>query len=197
MEPFHLAVGLRATRAGLFHGGAGRRAGAVPETGLVAGAVVGDDAFADDPAGPEPCVGARPERGGGDGLFVVEDLGVHEAGAVIDGAVQVPVAGTAVVAGRGVATAVHPPAATQRDRCEFLHVDVDEFTGPFTLIAAHWRPVGRSVATIEAGAAFSTQDALHRRCCDTDLERDAVRAPSSFASQPQHPSMHRPARAMR
>ena len=43
MEAFDFAVGLGAARSGLFHFGVGGGTGAVPEPGLVAAAVVGDD----------------------------------------------------------------------------------------------------------------------------------------------------------
>jgi hypothetical protein len=58
-----LAVGLRASRPGFLDGGAGLRAGPVPEPGAVAGAIVGDDPLAADAEGGEPGGGAGPEAG--------------------------------------------------------------------------------------------------------------------------------------
>jgi hypothetical protein len=82
-----------------------------PEPGAVAGSVVGDDPFAGDAKVGEPGGGSSPELGGGGGLFVVEEFGVDEAGAVIDGAVDEPVAGTGVAMGGVVASPVKPPPA--------------------------------------------------------------------------------------
>ena len=78
----------------------------------------------------EPGDGAVPERGGGDGLFVVEDLGVDEPGAVIDGGVDVAVAGIGVWPSVAVvAAAVEPPAAAVGDAGDLLDVDVDQLAG--------------------------------------------------------------------
>jgi hypothetical protein len=92
---------------------------------------------------------------------------------------------------------VQPPAATARDRGEFLHIDVDQLTRPFPFVTPHRLSVGGPVAAIESRAPFGAQNALHRRRRDADLERDAVRAPTAFPAQPQDLSMHRPARAVR
>ena len=62
----------------------------------------------------EPCGGSTPERGGGGGLFVVEDLGVDDAGAVIERGVDVAVAGRGPDEVAVVAGAADPPAATGR-----------------------------------------------------------------------------------
>ena len=110
MEALHLAVGLGSSRTGLLHDGVRRDARAVPEPGAVAGAVVGDDAFAGDAVGGEPGCCAAPESRGGDGLFVVEDLGVDDAGAVIERGVDVAVTDAGL--GRTRVVAVGFPTTT-------------------------------------------------------------------------------------
>lgn len=71
---------------------------------LVAGAAVGQDAFDGDPGLGEEGVGPLPEGDGGLFLLVGEDLAVGEAGVVVDGVVEVAVAG----AGAGLAARLAP-----------------------------------------------------------------------------------------
>ena len=94
MEPFDFAVGLRPAGSRLLDGRSGRGAGAVPESRFVAGAVVGDDPLTVDADGLVPGCGASPEAGCGNGLFVVEDLRVDDAGPVVDRGVDVAVIST-------------------------------------------------------------------------------------------------------
>ena len=68
----------------------------VPESGAVAGPVVGDHTLRVDAVCLEPLCCSAPEAGCRDGLLIVKDLGVHDAGAVIDCGVQVAVADTGV-----------------------------------------------------------------------------------------------------
>ena len=78
-----------------------------------------------------PSFGTDPEVGGGDCLFVVEDLGVGEAGAVIERSVDEPVADTCVTAGGAGTATVEPPAAAVRDAGDLLDVNVDQLTRTF------------------------------------------------------------------
>src|SRR5690606_37172525 len=87
-----LAVGLRPERAGALVGGPGRGQGGAPQPRGVGRAVVGQYAPDGDSGVGEECLGALPERGGGVLAFVGQDLGVGQAGVVVDGGVQVPVA---------------------------------------------------------------------------------------------------------
>lgn len=84
MEAFDFAVGLGASRSNLLDGGSCGVTGPVPQPGLVARTIVGDDSFTRDAVGVEPCNGSMPEPGRGDSLFVVEDLGVDDAGPVVE-----------------------------------------------------------------------------------------------------------------
>ena len=182
MEAFDLAIGLRATWPGLLHDGPGLGTGLRP-TALVARAVVGDDAFTDNALRSEPGDRSMPERGGGVAGFVVVDLGVHEAGAVIECRVDEPVASSAVAA----AATVEPPAAAVGDPTDLLHIDVDELTRPVALIAADRFDVGGPVSAIEPAAARGVQDPLHRRRRQARFVGQAVRAPTMLVTQPHDP----------
>lgn len=131
MELFDLAVGLGPVRSGLLHGGGRAGAGVVPQSGSVAGPVVGDDSLAGDTDRGVPPSSSGPEPGSGRGLFIGVDLGVDDASAVVDGRVQIHVAGTRVTAVAVLASAVHPPAATVGDGGQFLDVDMDQLTRVF------------------------------------------------------------------
>jgi hypothetical protein len=120
-------------------------------------------------------------------LFVIEDLGVGHAGAVIDGGVQVAVADAAVSAGPvGGATSVHSPSASVADRGELLDVDVDEFSRPFALIAPN-RLGGGPVTAVDSSQSYGAQDRLDRRRGQAQLETDVIRSPSAGAAPMQHP----------
>ena len=127
-----------------------------------------------------------PELDGRAGLFVVEDLGVHDPGAVIERCVQEPVAATSGDAALVVVTAASgSPAAAVGDRGELLHIDVDQLTGPLALVAAH-RSCGCAVTSVKASEASLAKDVLHGRRCETDLVRDVLGAPAALLSQPDH-----------
>jgi hypothetical protein len=70
-------------------GDTGGGEGVAPEVGLVAGAVVGQDAGDGDSGGVEVGLGAVPERHGGVFALVGQDFAVGQPGVVIDGVVQV------------------------------------------------------------------------------------------------------------
>lgn len=118
----------------------------------------------DDSLGGERSDGS-PEGGGGLGGLVVEDLGVDDAAAVVEGGVEVAVADAAVGAGavRG-ASAVHAPPAAVADRGQLLGVDMHQLTGPFALVALRWNlrcgGPGASVEAAEAGGPEDRLDAL-------------------------------------
>jgi len=70
VKAFNFAVGWGSAGSGLFDGGAGGGAGPVPESGAVAGTVVGEYSFGDDPDRGLPGSRSLPEPGSSDGLFV-------------------------------------------------------------------------------------------------------------------------------
>ena len=90
------------------------------------------------------------------GCLVVVDLGVDEAGAVVDRGVDEAVAAPAGLGLLpGIAVAADAPAATVGDPGQFLHVDMDQLTGMFPLIAAArasgaWRWPGRPGRAVPA-----------------------------------------------
>jgi hypothetical protein len=145
----------------------------------------------------EPGSGSTPEAGGGGGLFVIEDLGVDEAGPVIQGGVEEAVTSPAVAMVQVRSSPVEPPPATRGDRSELLDVDVDELARVVPLVAAHGPWIGRSITTIEWPHAGCAQDVLHRRCRQPDLERDPVGAPPSLPPQQHDPASEAARRPVR
>ena len=136
----------------------------------------------------EPGGGAVPERGGGGGLFVVVDLGVDEAGAVIDA--RSGCSGSRRRMAVGGASWPRPwirqppPSGIAGD---LLDVDVDELAGPFTLVAAHRLGVGGPVAAIEP----AQPSAIAGSRCTVEAAspiswRDVIGTPAALAAQLQH-----------
>ena len=115
-----------------------------------------------------------------------EDLAGGEAGAVVDGRVDVAVAGKD--APRPLGLAVHAPAAAGWDSGDLLHVDVNELTRALALVATR-RLLGArgSVTTIESAQPHTAKNGLDRRRGDADLVRDPVGAPPAKAAQMHHP----------
>src|SRR5205814_6949218 len=136
VEPLHFAVLPGAMRADELLPGAQGGHG-IAEGGAVAvgEGVVGDDALdGGDAVGGEVGGGAEREAGGGGAFFVRQDLGVGEPGVVVDGGVDVVVAGPAGLPGPGAAAA-GPPAAAAGDLAELFDVEVDQLAGPVPFIA--------------------------------------------------------------
>jgi len=193
VEPFDLAVGLGSARSGLFDRGAGRLAGTMPQAGPVTGTVVREDSLWGDPDRGVPGGGASPEPGCGGGLLVAQDLGVHDAGPVIDGGVEVAVAGVAVPGMFSfIASPSAAPAAPLRDPSKFLDVNVDQFPGEIPLIPLRCRGVGGPVPPIETTQTRPGEDLLNGRSGQPDLEPDMVRTPTPFPAQVDHPTSQRP-----
>ena len=191
------AVGLRPVRSGLLHGGAGPSARLMPEPGPVAGSVVGDDPFTIDAECGVESDGSGPEPGCGCGLFVRVDLGVDDAGAVVEGGMQVYVARTRVTAVCVVASSVHAPAAAIGDGRQFLDIDVDQLAWTFPLIAAD-RFVSRcSITHIQASHSGLIQDALHGRSSQPHVMGDPLGALTSLPTEPDHPTSYRPRSTVR
>ena len=134
MESFDFPVGLGPIRPGLLHSRAGVVAGAVPQPGAVAGAVVGDDTLTVDADRPVPGRSPCPEAGCGGGLFVVEDLGVGDAGPVVDSGVDVAVTDTGMAPVRVVASSMETPATAIGDPGNLLDIDVDQLARRVPLI---------------------------------------------------------------
>jgi hypothetical protein len=170
VEAFGFAVGPGAVGFDETLDGSEVRNGFTERAGVAVGeSVVGDDAFdpVDAVAGEVPC-GAGEELGCGDTLFVRKDLGVAEAGVVIDGDVDVVVADPASL--DLLRAAMGPPAASFRDASELLDVQMDQFPGP-----------GRSyrlvvVLTARIGAPVSGSHSASRGTPYRCRIRDTVRA---------------------
>ena len=121
--------------------------------------------------------------------LVVEDLGVRESGTVVERGVDVAIADDALLVGWRLAPAVLAPPVAGRDPSELLHINMDQFSGPFALVALD-RPSGRRgggpVADVESPAAGIVEDPLHRRGRQIDVVSDAVCAPTALPTQRQH-----------
>jgi len=178
VEAFDLAVGLGPVGAGLLGFGGGAFAGPVPGAAAVAGPVVGQDAFAVDAPGGEPALGAAPEVRGGLAAFVVVDLAVHQAAVVVEGAVQVAVAGFGAGVRRPAST-VGAPAAAGGNARQLLDVHVDQLARGFAHVPLRLR--GGAVADVEAPQARLVQDRLHCRGRQADPVGDPGGAPSPGA----------------
>lgn len=116
--------------------------GGLPGAGDVGRAVVGEDR----PDGLEAVRGEEDQRSfhvldGGDGPLVVVALDVGQAAVVVDGGVEVRVAGLLVglplghQGGLGV-SAVGTPSAAVGDLADLLHVDVEHVARGAVLVAA-------------------------------------------------------------
>ena len=106
--------------------------------------------------------GSLPERSRGGALFVVEDLGVGDAGAVIDRGVDESIPNRRTLRGRRLAATVDPPPAPVGDPRQLLHVDMHQLTGSVALIAARLFSIGGAVTSVEAGESFGTEHGLDR-----------------------------------
>ena len=84
--------------------------------------------------------------------LVWKDLAVGQAGAVVDGGVDVLVADTGARSGAcvSVLAAVRAPAAAITQPAQFLDVEVHELTGPRALVAAD-HASGRAIHPCQAG----------------------------------------------
>lgn len=148
VEAFDLPVGLRPIGPGALVPDAELVAGVSPQVRAVRAAVVGQDPLNGHPACVEPLDGPNEDRGGGEGGFVVVDLGVGDAGMVVDDGVDVGLAHQRVAVlvlglargGGAVLLALLPadvaPAAAVGDVAELLHVDVQHRPGVVVLVAA-------------------------------------------------------------
>src|SRR5690606_6802248 len=150
VEPLDLAVGLRPVRPRALVLDPGVSRGLAEVLGAVAGAVVGQHPLHGDVVSGEPRQRPCQERRGGVAAFVVADLGVGQARAVVDSDVDVVVAELGArpatppllaAAGDAGSAAVDTPAAAVGDAALLFDVDVDQLAGPVALVAHH-RPGG-------------------------------------------------------
>jgi hypothetical protein len=144
------------------------------DPGAVAGSVVGQHGLDLDPVCGEERNGAQPEGGSSFFPLVVEDFRVRQPRVVIDGVVQVGVAGpfAAVLSSLGAAEGAVPAAV--RDASELLDVHVDQAPGmvvfvPLRCGLAHRRQPGHPAPgqVLADGGTGQVQ-----------VGRDAVRAPT-------------------
>ncbi|OJG05002.1 hypothetical protein BG618_03878 [Pseudonocardia autotrophica] len=202
MEPFDLSVGLWAVGTGAFRGDPQRVAGVAPGVGAVGRAVVGQDSAGGDPAGGEPGHRAAQHSDRGGGGLVVVDLGVGQAGVVVEHGVHERRAHLRLVVGvakfprgRGpVAVSLGAPdiapAAAVGDVAQLLHIHVQQIPGGGVFVAAH-RFSGGAVDMGEAVDPTPHQHPVHGRGSDTDPVGDLDRAQALLPAQVHDPAHHR------
>ena len=177
MEAFDLAVGLRPIRSSALVLDAELVTGIPPQVRAVGAAVVGQDPLDGDPVGVESLNSPHQHGRGCHGGFVVVDLGVGNAGVVVDHGVDVGLAHQRVVVlvlrlvrgGGAVLLALSAadvaPASAVGDVAELLHVDVEHRAGMVVLIATDRLPGG----TVDMGQPVQVrvgQDPVNRRRSD-------------------------------
>ncbi len=123
-----------------------------------------------DPAAGEPGGRIAQEAGARRPPLVVARRDVRDAARIVDGGVDVVVAGVGTP--RPVAPPVGAVAATLRDPPELLHVDVEELAGALPDVAD--RPRGRAIAVGEAGQAVAGEDVADRRAGDAEQRCESV-----------------------
>ncbi len=200
VETFDLAVGLGpvGARPHMLDVAEGRREVAGP----VAGPVVGHHCGDGDSRVGEELVGPGPECGGGLLLLIAQDLGVGEAGVVVDSVVEERVAATATAVAVVVSVASlstqHAVAAAVGDAALLLDVHVHQLPGPGLLVSdragpPHGQP-GGLVEMVQQRHRIPLQHPAHRRAGNMQVVTDAMRTPS--ASEPQrHDAPLQPPRA--
>src|SRR6059058_3660561 len=142
-EALGLAVGLRAPRPGAQVADAERAAGDRVQGGDVGRAVVSHDALDDDAVALEELQRSPQKADRGRGLLVAQDLGVGQAGGVVDGDVDVVPADdlaihAALVAAGAPRVALNAGDALARpalDAPELFDVDMDQLARPGALVA--------------------------------------------------------------
>ena len=148
MESLDLAVGLRPIRSRALVLDAELVTGIPPQVRAVGAAVVGQHPLDGHTLPVEPLDGPHQHGRGCHGGFVVVDLGVGDAGVVVDDGVDVGLAHQRVVVlvpglarcGRPVLLSLSAadvaPASAVGDVAELLHVDVEHRAGMVVLIAS-------------------------------------------------------------
>ena len=173
VEAFDLAVSLRPVRPGELRADRQCFAGVAPQVGPVGAAIVGQDPLDGDATVGEPVHGPVQDTDCSHGGLVVVDLGVGNAGVVVDNRVDegvpefrvVPLAFGLVRGGSAVllplTAADVAPTTPVGDVPELLHIDVDERPGVVVLVAAD-RFAGGAVDVGEPVQTGARQDAMHR-----------------------------------
>ena len=152
VEALYLAVGLRPVRTRPLRGDREGLAGVPPQVRAIGATVVGQHPLHGDAAIGKPRHSPMQDPDRGDGGLVVVDLGVRDAGVVVNDGVheRVPEPGVVPLALRltrcrrsvvvALAAADVAPAAAVGDVAELLHVDVQHRPGLVVLVAADRLP---------------------------------------------------------
>jgi len=133
----------------------------------VAAAVVGHDALDRDAVAGVPGDQSSKEGGSGRGSFVSQDFGISQTGGVVDSDVNELPAGSSAALPAVACDAV----ADDLDAAQLLGVDMDEFSGMVSLVAANGF---LRVEVFEPGKTLPSQDARHRSRTRSDARGDLV-----------------------
>jgi len=194
-EALGLAIGLGCIGPGADVLEAEPVAGASKGAGFVARTIVGHD-----PLDPDAEAGVVGERGfeEGDGAafaLILLDFGKGDAGRIINADVDVlPADATAATL---FAAAADDAMADLIEPAEFFNVDVDEFAGVLTLVAAHRLGRFQSLDAVEAQAA---QNTAHSGGRDAEFGGDllaGVALPAQLLDLLDNRRGRRPVQAMR
>ncbi len=208
VEPLHFSVGLRPVRAGELRTDRQRLAGVAPQVRPVCPTVVGQHSFDGHATFGEPLDRPVQDGDGGDGGLVVVDLGVRDAGVVVDDGVYecVPELGAVplvlrLVRCRGavllaLAAADVTPAAAVGDVPDLLHVHVHQRTRVRVLVATYWLARG-AVDVRQPVQARRREDAVDRRGSDSQPGGELDWSFAQSHSQAHAPLRHRLVRLLR
>lgn len=179
VEPLHFSVGLRPVRAGELRTDRQRLAGVAPQVRPVCPTVVGQHSFDGHATFGEPLDRPVQDGDGGYGRLVVVDLGVRDAGVVVNDGVheRVPKLGVAVLVARlAWGDGAVPPALAATDVAlaaavgdvpELLHVHVNQRPGVGVLVPAD----GFTGGPVDVGQPVQAgrgEDAMHGGGCNVE-----------------------------
>lgn len=209
MEAFDLAVRLWPVGVRAFAPDPERRVSVSPGVGLVCGAAVGEHTFDGDTAAREPGDSAFENADGGDSFLITADLGVGDAGVIIDDRVDERGAATRFVARLAlpapccralpVPVSLMPadvtPAAAVWDVAELGHIDMDRRSG-VVVFATTDGFASDPVDMAEPVDLTARQDSVDGRGGHAELAADLHRAqPASPPSR--HDPLHHLRRRLR
>ena len=179
VEALYLAVGLRPVRTRPLRGDREGLAGVPPQVRAIGATVVGQHPLHGDAAIGKPRHSPMQDPDRGDGGLVVVDLGVRDAGVVVNDGVheRVPEPGVVPLALRltrcrrsvvvALAAADVAPAAAVGDVPELLHVHVDQGAGVGVFVPAD-RFASLAVHVGEPVQSGTGQDAVDGRGRDAE-----------------------------
>ena len=162
--------------------------GFVEKSSSIGKGVIGHDSLNDDAMSPEEGLGSSPKGRTGGPALIGEDLGVGQAGVVVDGRVDVREANPALtfLAWTRRSAPSNLVTASLRDLAQFLHIDVNELAGPVPLVAADL-PATLAIYMAEAVQIVANQHPMHRRRRHAQSATEAVGTEFLVPADPADP----------